>query len=184
MIRFRLSSRIAYCRLISTHNYDYYITDRGYVIAIHSNLTEKEMIRELAIAKPLPIYLKAIKSKPYLLAYTNIKTDKSYIEIMLKQAVIECFTRCKIKYSFQIQHLNEDVTNCKLNNLIVYSVDEAKKFRKGHEVIIHFKDGRIETYSNISAAAKALFVSRNALINFKDGIANNSCLANLITKIE
>lgn len=184
MITFKTSRQRQYRLIAESSQTDYYLSDRGEVLAIQSNLPQSERRKAIRGANPKTLRIKPQKSAPYKIAVYDIPaSDTTHKEIIVKVAVVESFTRLKVQYAYQIQHKNNNPLDCSLGNLIFYSIEEAKKLRSGTGLAIYFKDGQVKHFANISAAAKALYVSRTALQGFLSGKVDNSCLASQIRKV-
>lgn len=181
MIEFLLKSRTLYMLIGSNNSTGYYLTDRGQILGIPIGLDERA--RADAISKARPKQLR-IKNQSEPVACFDIRNGNQHREIVIKIAVIESFTRYKVNYSSQIQHKDNNPLNCSINNLVLYSEDEAKKFRKGRKIILHFKNGRAEKFSNMSSAARMLYVDRKTLASYIEGKTQNSCIEDQVEKIE
>lgn len=183
MITFSAGRHRQYQLIAESSQTDYYLTDRGEVLAVPSGLPQEERKRAIRSAAPKQLRIKSQKSAPYKIAVYDLPDGDHHKEIIVKIAVVEHFTRVKVKYAYQLQHKNKNPLDCSLNNLVFYSLEEAKHLRSGSHVTVFFEDGKIQRYANLKAAAKALFVSRTALQAFMNGDVNNSCLRSKVRKV-
>ena len=181
MIEFLLKSRTLYMLIGSNNSTGYYLTDRGQILGIPIGLDDRARADAISKARPKQLRIKH-QSEP--VACFDIRNGNQHREIVIKIAVIESFTRYKVNYSSQIQHKDNNPLNCSINNLVLYSEDEAKKFRKGRKIILHFKNGRAEKFSNMSSAARMLYVDRKTLASYIEGKTQNSCIEDQVEKIE
>lgn len=181
MIEFLLKSRTLYTLIGSNSSTDYYLSDRGQVFGIPIGLDEKARAEAIKTAVPKQLRLKS-GSEP--IACFDIRNERFHKEIIIKIAVIETFTRYRVNYSTQVQHKNGNPLDCSINNLVLYTEEEAKKFRHGKKIILHFKNGKVEKFNNATSAAKTLYVDRKTLTSYLTGKTQSSCIEDQVEKIE
>ena len=181
MIEFLLKSRTLYTLIGSNSSTDYYLSDRGQVFGLPIGLDEKARAEAIKTAVPKQLRLKS-GSEP--IACFDIRNERFHKEIIIKIAVIETFTRYRVNYSTQVQHKNGNPLDCSINNLVLYTEEEAKKFRHGKKIILHFKNGKVEKFNNATSAAKTLYVDRKTLTSYLTGKTQSSCIEDQVEKIE
>lgn len=181
MIEFCLKSRTLYTLIGSNNSTDYYLSNRGQVFGIPIGLDEKARVEAIKTAVPKQLRLKS-GSEP--IACFDIRNERFHKEIIIKIAVIETFTRYRVNYSTQVQHKNGNPLDCSINNLVLYTEEEAKKFRHGRKIILHFKNGKVEKFNNATSAAKTLYVDRKTLTSYLTGKTQSSCIEDQVEKIE
>lgn len=175
MRTFHLSSRVSYQLIGRSGKRDWYVTDRGRVIAIPSGLREKERgaaMRRAPFCRPKA---RKTKEKPGRVMVVRVGS-KRYV---LKRLVLRSFVGIDVGETWRIQHRDGNPENCALNNLILYSREEAERLGLGSrwKIEVEFNDGRTVIYRSLAECSKALYCDRSTLYDYLHGRVKDSCVA-------
>ena len=176
---FRLRSRPLYLLIRKTINTDYYISDRGFMIAVPNDIHGPERDKIIKSGKHLKPWLETTKSYPGHILVIRIGGKR----LVLKNEVIKAFTNKKVVNHWQIQHKDGNPENCKLNNLVFIPLEECDKYKGTSRIVVTLKNKTVVTYRSVAEAAEALFVTERTLYNFIYKKVKRSVLHETETKI-
>lgn len=176
---FRLRSRPLYLLIRKTVNNDYYISDRGFLIAVPNDIHGLERDKIIKSGKHLKPWLETTKAYPGHILVIRIGGER----LVLKNEVIKAFTNKKVVKHWQIQHKDGNPENCKLNNLVFIPLEECDKYKGTSRIVVTLKNKSTVTYKSVAEAAKALFVTERTLYNFIYKKVKRSVLHETVSKI-
>lgn len=176
---FRLRSRPLYLLIRKTINTDYYISDRGFMIAVPNDIHGPERDKIIKSGKHLKPWLETTKAYPGQVLVIRIGGKR----LILKNEVIKAFTNKKVVNHWQIQHRDGNPENCKLNNLVFIPLEESDRYKGTSRIVVTLKNKSIVTYGSVSEAAEALFVTERTLYNFIYKKVKRSVLHETVSKI-
>lgn len=181
METFRLSSKTAYQLIYRSRKRDWYVTDRGNVLSIPSGLGEKERGRALATAFFKKPRRKKTGQKPGSIMIVDI--GKKHWP--LKSLVVNCFTRYRVGEPYRIQHKDGNPANCSLNNLILYTIEEARDagLMRKWKIEARMRDGRVIIFGTLGQCAKELYCDRSTLYDYLHGRVGDSCISGRVESI-
>lgn len=176
---FRLRSRPLYLLIRKTVNNDYYISDRGFLIAVPNDIHGLERDKIIKSGKHLKPWLETTKAYPGHILVIRIGGER----LVLKNEVIKAFTNKKVVKHWQIQHKDGNPENCKLNNLVFIPLEECDKYKGTSRIVVTLKNKSVVTYKSVAEAAEALFVTERTLYNFIYKKVKRSVLHETVSKI-
>lgn len=181
MESFCLSSKTAYQLIYRSKKRDWYVTDRGNVLSIPTGLGEKERGRALTAAPFKNPRRKKIRQKPGAMMVIDIGNR----HWPLKALVVNCFTKHEVAEPYRIQHKDGNPANCSLNNLILYTAEEAREagLMRKWKIEARMKDGTTVIFKTLGQCAKELYCDRSTLYDYLHGKVRDSCLNGRVESI-
>lgn len=178
MKEFSLAYKEAFQLVKKIGNREWYITDRGRVIAVPSNLNEKK--RGKALMEPrfeVKPRVKRIKEKPGIMLMVDIGNSHLVLKTMVIRAFSDAERYISIRSNHQVQHKNNDALDCSLGNLVLYSVEEAKDLGlfKRWKIEITYSDGKVVNHPSLIEAALSIPCDRSTLYDYLHGKTQKSC---------